>query len=220
MMAAKKKPAGAATPGSKLTKGADGLNDKQRLFCAEYIVDLNATAAARRAGYSERTAKQIAQELLVKPEVVAKVQALMEERAQRTQVTADRVITEVARLGFADLRKLFDPLSGELLPPAKWPDEIASAVASIEVEELMGGTGPDRVQIGWTKKVKLWDKGKALELLGRHLKLWVERTELSGPNGGPIPVKNDGVDLSLLTDEELQQLEALRHAADSRRAGR
>lgn len=218
-MAAKKKPAGTKTPGSKLAKGADGLNDKQRLFCAEYIVDLNATRAAVRAGYSERTAKQIAQELLVKAEVVAKVQSLMDERANRTQVTADRVITEVARLGFADLRKLFDD-KGALRPVQEWPDEIAAAVASVEVDELFEGFGENRVQVGYTKKVKLWDKGKALEMLGRHLKLFVERTELTGPNGGPIPVKNDGVDLSVLTDEELQQLEALRHAADSRRAGR
>ncbi|MGD9599913.1 MAG: terminase small subunit [Steroidobacteraceae bacterium] len=210
----------APSPGSKLAKGADGLNDKQRAFCAEYIVDLNGTAAAKRAGYSEKTARAIAQELLVRPQVVAKVQALMDERANRTQVTADRVITEVARLAFADLRKLFDPLNGELLPPAQWPDELAAAVASIEVEELMGGTGPERVQIGWTKKVKLWDKPKSLEMLGRHLKLWVERHEHTGPNGGPIATRNDGVDLSKLTDAELEQLEAIVTAAEQRSAGR
>lgn len=206
-------------PGSKLAKGADGLNDKQRQFCAEYIVDLNGTQAAIRAGYSAKTARAIAQELLVKPEVVAKVQALMDERASRTQVTADRVITEVARLGFADLRKLFDD-KGALLPVDQWPDDIAPAVSSVEVDELFEGFGDNRVQVGYTKKVKLWDKGKALEMLGRHLKLFVDRTEHTGPNGGPIETRDDGIDLSKLTDDELQQLEALRHAADSRRPGR
>lgn len=209
----------AAAPGSKLAKGEDGLNEKQRLFCAEYLVDLNATAAAIRAGYSTKTARSIAQELLVKPEVIAKVQVLMDERSKRTEVTADRVITEVARLGFADLRKLFNAQGG-LLPVNDWPDEVAAAVASVEVDELFEGFGENRHQIGYTKKVKLWDKGKALELLGRHLKLWVERVEHTGPNGGPIETKNDGIDLAKLTDAELQQLEALRHAADSRRAGR
>lgn len=200
-------------------KNAAELTDKQRRFCAEYLVDLNATQAAKRAGYSDKTARVTAQELLTTTKVVAHLQQLMDERAQRTQVTADRVITEVARLGFADLRRLFDD-KGALLPVQEWPDDVAAAIASVEVDELFEGFGENRVQVGYTKKVKLWDKGKALEMLGRHLKLWIDRAELSGPNGGPIPVKNDGVDLSLLTDEELQQLEALRHAADSRRAGR
>lgn len=217
-MPAKKKPAGTKTPGSKLAKGADGLNDKQRLFCAEYIVDLNGSAAAIRAGYSAKTARAIAQELLVKPEVVAKVQALMDERANRTQVTADRVITEVARLGFADLRKLFDEHGG-LLPVNQWPDDIAAAVASVEVDELFEGFGENRIQVGYTRKVKLWDKAKSLEMLGRHLKLWVDRHEHTGPNGGPIATRNDGVDLKKLTDAELEQLETIIQAAEQRSAG-
>lgn len=200
-------------------RNADELTEKQRRFCAEYLVDLNATAAAKRAGYSEKTARVTAQDLLVQPKVAAHLQALMDDRAKRTQVTADRVITEVARLGFADLRKLFDD-KGALLPVAQWPDDMAAAVASVEVDELFEGFGENRVQVGFTKKLKLWDKGKALEMLGRHLKLWVDKVEHSGPNWGPIETKNDGVDLSNLTDEELAQLEALRHAADSRRAGR
>lgn len=208
-----------AAPGSKLAKGADGLNDKQRQFCAEYIVDLNGSQAAIRAGYSTKTARSIAQELLVKPEAVAKVQALMDERARRTQVTADRVITEVARLGFADLRKLFDAKGG-LLPVDQWPDDIAAAVASVEVDELFEGFGENRVQVGYTKKVKLWDKAKSLEMLGRHLKLWVDRHEHTGPNGGPIATRNDGVDLKKLTDAELEQLETIIQAAEQRSAGR
>jgi len=195
------------------------LTPKQKAFCEEYLVDLNATAAAKRAGYAEKNARTTAQTLLVTPKVVDEINRLMKARSERTQITADRVITEVARLGFSDVRKLFDP-NGALLPVDKWPEDLAAAVASVEVDELFEGYGENRIQVGYTKKVKLWDKGKALEMLGRHLKLFVERTELTGPNGGPIPVKNDGVDLSVLTDEELQQLEALRHAADSRRAGR
>lgn len=220
--AAKARKAGAKkpSPGSKLAKGPDGLNDKQRAFCAEYIIDLNGTQAAIRAGYSAKTARSIAQELLVKAEVVAKIQALMDERANRTQVTADRVILEASRIGFSDLRKAFDPVSGEMLPPNQWPDELAAAIASVEVEELMSGTGPDRVQIGWTKKIKTWDKPKALDLLGRHLKLWVERHEHTGPNGGPIATRNDGIDLQKLTDAELEQLETIVKAAEQRSAGR
>jgi phage terminase small subunit len=220
--AAKARKAGTKTPapGSKRAIGPDGLNDKQRLFCAEYLVDLNGAAAARRAGYSEKTARTIAQELLVKAEAIAVIQAMMDERAKRVQVTADAVITECAKLAFSDVRQLFDPQSGEMLPPDKWPEGIAAAVASVEVEELMGGSGPDRAQIGWTKKVRLWNKPQALEMLGKHLKLWVERMEHTGPNGGPIQTRDDGLDLSTLTDAELEQLEAIRKAAEQRRPGR
>lgn len=211
----KKKP---PRPGSSHVKGPDGLNDRQRLFCAEYLIDLNASAAAIRAGYSARSARSIAQELMVKPEAIAVVQALMKERAERTQVTGDRVIHEVARLAFADLRTLFDA-RGILLPVADWPDDIARAVASIEVDEIFEGVGENRVHVGYTKKVKTWDKPKSLEMLGRHLKLWVERHEHSGPNGGPIPVENTGLDLSTLTDAELADLERITKAAHDRRAG-
>lgn len=208
-----------STPGSKLAKGADGLNEQQRRFFAEYLIDLNGAAAARRAGYSERTARVIASELLAKPEGIAYLQKLMDERARRVQLTGDNVITELAKIGFADIRALFDEHGG-LLPVDKWPDGIAAAVASVEVDALFDGYGDERKQIGVTQKVKLWDKPKSLEMLGRHLRLWVERVEHTGPNGGPIETRDDGIDLASLTDDELQQLEALRHAADSRRAGR
>lgn len=195
------------------------LTDKQRRFCEEYLVDMNATAAAKRAGYAERSARTSAQELLQNPNVVAQLQALREEQSQRTGITADRVITEVAKLAFGDLRQLFDD-KGALLPVDKWPDGIAAAVASVEVDELFEGFGENRAQVGYTKKVKLWPKTTALELLGKHLRLWVEKHEHTGPNGGPIQTRDDGFDLSTLTDEELQQLEQLRQTAESRRAGR
>lgn len=201
----------------KATKDTE-LTDKQAQFCAEYLVDLNATQAAIRAGYSAKTARVTAQGLLTKPHVEERLRVLMTERATRTQVTADRVISEVARIGFADIRSLFSA-DGSLLPVSEWPEGIAAAVASVEVDALFEGYGEERKQIGVTQKVKLWDKPKSLEMLGRHLKLWVERHEHTGPNGGPIETRNDGIDLSQLTDDELQQLEALRHAADSRRAG-
>ncbi len=200
-------------------KPGETLTDRQRAFCEEYLIDLNGKAAAVRAGYSEKTARVIAQDNLGKPAIVAYLQTLMQARAERTQITADRVITEVARLGFSDVRKLFDA-NGALLPIDKWPDDVTAAVASVEVDELFEGYGENRIQVGHTKKVKLWDKPRALEMLGKHLRLFVERIEASGPNGGPIQTRDDGVDLSTLTDEELEQLERLRQTAESRRPGR
>jgi phage terminase small subunit len=189
------------------------------VFCEEYLIDLNGRAAAVRAGYSEKTARVMAQQNLEHPAVVEHLNKLIKQRSERTQITADTVITETARLAFADLRKLFDE-NGGLLPVQQWPDDTAAAVASVEIDELFEGFGENRIQVGHTKKVKLWDKPRSLEMLGKHLKLWVERMEHTGPNGGPIQHREDGIDLSTLSDEELEQLERLRQAAESRRAGR
>lgn len=190
------------------------LTPKQAAFCAEYLVDLNATAAAKRAGFSQKTANEQAVRLMGLAHVQAEIQRLMTERSKRTEITQDGVIREIAKLAFGDIRKLFDE-NGALLPVQQWPDDIAPAVSSVEIDELFEGFGENRVQIGHTKKVKFWDKAKSLEMLGRHLKLFVDRAEVSGPGGGPIPVKTE-TDLSTLTDDELAQLEAIRAAADSR----
>lgn len=195
------------------------LTDKQRAFCAEYLVDLNATAAAKRAGYSAKTAKSTGFQNMERADVRAEIQRLMDERSQRTDVTIDSVIREVARLAFSDVRKLFDD-KGAMLPISEWPDGMAAAVASVEVDELFEGFGENRIQVGYTKKVKIWDKPKSLEMLGKHLRLWVEKVEHTGPNGGPIQTRDDGLDLSMLTDAELAQLEQITQAADARRAER
>jgi len=193
------------------------LTDKQKAFCEEYLIDFNGTAAAKRAGYSPKTARVMAQQNRESQAVIDHLGKLIQERSQRTQVTADRVITEAARIAFSDLRALFDD-NGALLPVNAWPNEAAPAIASVEVDELFQGVGAERTQIGYTKKIKLWDKPRALELLGKHLKLWVDRVEASGPNGGPLQTRNDGIDLSTWTDQELEQLENLRRAAEQRSA--
>jgi phage terminase small subunit len=200
-------------------KPGETLTEKQRVFCEEYLIDLNATAAAKRAGYAEKNARTTAQQNLEHPACIEYLNKLVKARSERTQITADNVITETAKLAFSDLRKLFDD-AGALLPVNQWPADMAAAVSAVEVDELFEGYGENRVQVGYTKKVKLWDKPRALEMLGKHLKLWVERMEHTGPNGGPIQHRDDGIDLSTLTDEELEQIERLRQAAESRRAGR
>ncbi len=179
------------------------LTPKQAAFCAEYLIDLNAAAAARRAGFSEKAAHVQAGTLMKKPHVQAEIQRLMAERSKRTEITQDSVIREIAKLAFGDIRKLFDD-QGALLPVQDWPDDIAPTVSSVEIDELWQGFGENRTQIGETKKVKFWDKGKALEMLGRHLKLFVDRVEASGPGGGPIPV----ADVKTLSDADLERIAA------------
>lgn len=78
------------------------MTDKQKRFCEEYLVDLNATQAALRAGYSEKTAYSIGDENLKKPEIQNYLRELMQERSQRTEVTADTVIRELKQIALAE----------------------------------------------------------------------------------------------------------------------
>lgn len=78
------------------------LTEKQKAFVREYLVDLNATAAAKRAGYSEKTAYSVGNENLTKPEISKAIQKAMQERQERTQVTQDMVVQEISKVAFKD----------------------------------------------------------------------------------------------------------------------
>ena len=152
------------------------LTPKQSAFVREYLVDLNATQAAIRAGYSARNADKIGSELLGKTRVKAEIQELMDKRAQKVEITSDRVLMEIGKLAFADIRKIFDD-QGRLLPVHMLPDEISASVSSVEVvTSKIPGTDP--VEVEHVSKIKFWDKRASLELLGRHLKLFTDKIEV------------------------------------------
>lgn len=140
----------------------DVLNGKQLRFIDEYLIDFNATQAAIRAGYSKRSASEQGYDLLRKPQIQQAIQAKQKELASKAGITRERIVAEVARIAFADVRKLFDQ-SGALKRLADIDDETAGALAGIDVIE----TGGDMPVI--TKKIKLWDKNSALEKLLKHL---------------------------------------------------
>lgn len=144
-----------------------GLTAKQKMFVLEYMKDLNATQAAIRAGYSEKTAKQIGEENLSKPYMQAAIEEQMKAREVRTLVTADRVVKELAKVAFADLKDFvqFGPGGVTIRPD----DEVDGTMLA-EVSETI-------TQAGGSKKVKMYDKLKALELLGRHLAMFTDRLE-------------------------------------------
>lgn len=146
------------------------LTDKQAAFVAEYLVDLNATQAAIRAGYSERTAYRIGAELLQKTSVAEAIAAGQAKRAQRVEITADRVVAELAKIAFADPRDLMEwgPDGVKLKASADLTEEQAASVA--EVSET---TTKD----GGSLKLKKHDKVKALELLGRHMGMFKDKVE-------------------------------------------
>ena len=148
------------------------LTEKQKVFVAEYLVDLNATQAAIRAKYAEKTAYSAGQRLLKDVEVQAAIQREMNRRSERTQITQDNVLNELAKLGFSDIRKVFDD-DGRLLPVHMLPDSIAPAISSVKVTSSRV-PGSDPVEIEHTTEIKFWDKPKALDLAGKHLMLWKE----------------------------------------------
>lgn len=167
------------------------LTPKQQRFVDEYLVDLNATQAAIRAGYSERTAGKIGSENLAKPEIADAIAAAQKDRATRTQITADRVLQELGRLAFFDIRKLYNP-DGSMKNPAELDDETAAGLAGVDVTEQQTSDvdeeGKVRPAPTFTKKAKAFDKKGALELCMRHLGMLKDKVEHSGPDGKPLPV--------------------------------
>lgn len=139
------------------------LTDKQKRFCEEYIIDLNATQASIRAGYSENSAAEIGCENLIKPNIQKYISFLNEERQLNTGITAKRVIEELAKIAFSDIRNVLT-VDNALADVKQLDDDSAAAIASIKVTEdkSMGEV------IGETKEVKLWDKLRALDSLGKH----------------------------------------------------
>jgi phage terminase small subunit len=145
------------------------LTLKQQRFAAEYCVDLNATAAYRRAGYNARgnAAEACASRLLSN----AKVQEIIRERekvaARRLEVSAENLLREVSALAFSDIRKLFNP-DGSPKAIHELDDRTAAAISSIEVGQIMSeGNVTRRVC-----KIKLWDKNSAQERLFKHFRLF------------------------------------------------
>lgn len=169
-------------------KTSPKLTERQARFVAEFFIDLNATAAARRSGYSARTAEVQGPRLLGNVRVAAAIAAGKEKLLSRLEATAQRVIQELARIALADPRKLFNA-DGSLKPASEWDDETAATVASVESSEEFAGRGGERQLIGYTKKLKQWDKVAALKTLAQHFGLLVEKKEHSGPDGGPIEVE-------------------------------
>lgn len=144
------------------------LTSKQERFVAEYLVDLNATQAAIRAGYSEKTAYAIGQQNLKKLEIQTAIQKAIKKRARRVEITQDRVLQEYARLAFYDPRKLFDE-DGKPKDISSLDDDTAAALAGLDVMEEYEGTGENRQFIGYTKKYKLANKLGALDSVAKHL---------------------------------------------------
>lgn len=145
------------------------LTAQQELFAREYVIDNNAKQAAIRAGYSEKTAQEQGSRLLSNVKVLELVETHRKKREIRTDVTADRVIKELAKIAFSDLNE-FVEVSKDGKINVKPSDQVDGTVLS-EISESVTTNGR-------TKKVKLHDKMKALELIGRHLAMFTDKQEI------------------------------------------
>ena len=149
------------------------LTAKQKRFIEEYLIDLNATQAAIRAGYSPHTAKEIGYENLTKPYIRAHVDKAMAERSKRTGINAERVVIELARIGLINPGKLIN--FDEATVRADATEDDLAAVQSVKVKTIPTEDG-DIVE----REVRLYDKNRALELLGKHLGIFTDNVKVSG----------------------------------------
>lgn len=145
------------------------MTAKEAAFVREYLIDLNATQAAIRAGYSAKTANVQAVEIMARPRVKAAIEAAKLERSNETKIDAAWVLKRLALEAEADIADLYDD-EGQLLPVKKWPLIWRQGlVQGIEVEELFAGRGEEREQVGVLRKIKLDSRIKRIELVGKHV---------------------------------------------------
>ena len=147
------------------------LTEKQQRFVEEYLIDLNATQAAIRAGYSAKTADAIGWENLTKPNIQQKIAEHMAECSKRTGINQDRVVLELARIAFVKMTDLVDS-HGRIKDGAS-EDDLA-CIESVKYKQSESETGSSV-----EREVKISPKLKALELLGKHLGMWNDKLDVN-----------------------------------------
>jgi phage terminase small subunit len=167
------------------------LKAKHEMFCREFLVDLNATQAATRAGYSAKRAHVTGADLYGRPEIRTRINELKQERIDQLGIDANYVLmrlVEIDKLDVADI--LNDDLS--VRPLSEWPGSWRRYLCSFNLAEMFEGRGDDREMVGILKKIKWPDKVKNLELLGRHVAVQAfndnVKNEISGGDGAPAVV--------------------------------
>jgi phage terminase small subunit len=171
-------------------------NAKHEAFAQGLAKGLSASDAYVAAGYRE--SRSAASRLSTNVNIEARVAELVHKGAEKAETTIARVLQELSRLGFSDIRRAFDE-DGNLLAPSEWDDEFAASVASIEVvTKVLPGQADDEMdaqphggalarkrnaKVEYVHKIKVWDKNSALEKIAKHLGMFVDRVEHSGEIG-------------------------------------
>ena len=148
------------------------LTEKQRRFVDEYLIDLNATQAAIRAGYSVKTANEQGARLLANVSIQSEISRNMAERSRRTGVNQDRVVMELAKIAFVNAADVIDSDDATIKAGATADD--TAAIQSVKVKVI-----PTKEGEGVEREIRLNDKLKALELLGKHLGMWNDKLDVN-----------------------------------------
>ncbi|QLQ33923.1 MAG: terminase small subunit [Candidatus Thiothrix singaporensis] len=176
------------------------LTDKQQAFVEEYIKDFNATRAAIAAGYSKKSASEIAYDNLRKPQIQKAISEAKWERSERVMFDADEVLRAHVEIHRMDIADILDD-NGAVLPLQQWPKEWRQNISSFEVQELT----QDGVVIGHLKKLKWPSKLDNLKLLGQHVSVGAYSEQLRAS------IKHSG-EINLRSDEQLRkELDELRN---------
>lgn len=154
------------------------LTPKQQRFVEEYLIDLNATQAAIRAGYSEKTAKSIGQENLTKPDIQKAIEEAQNKRTEQTQIDSAYVLKRLVEIDQMDVLDIMDDQM-KIRPVNEWPKVWRQYVVNLENLELSDGEG-------WLKKIKWPDKVKNLELLGKHVSVGAFKDKIEHDVSDPL----------------------------------
>jgi phage terminase small subunit len=179
-------------------KEAQPLTDREEWVCREFVADAgeNQTRAYMKVfkGCSYDSARTLAAKLFANVHIMNRINELRAERNKRLEITADKVLAGIAKLAFYDSRDFFDD-NGKLKPLGELDPDHADVIAGIETFHKVTGDESDVVAI--TTKIKLADRGQNLERLGKHLKLFTDKTEITGKDGEAL---NIGVSFVKPTD--------------------
>lgn len=167
------------------------LTDKQEMFCQEYLIDLNATQAAIRAGYSKKTARDIACENLAKPNIQARIAELKESRSNRIEITSDEVLQELKNFVYSDITETMNLTFKQI---KELPIELRRMIAAYKKTETKFDGG-SKV----TYEIKFIDKMKAFEMVNRHIGFYEAdnkqgKTDINLP---PINIVHNNKDVNL-----------------------
>ena len=156
------------------------LTPKEQIFVREFLKHGNGTRAAVAAGYSAATASVTASKMLRKAKVSEELANLRKKLLEKLEITAERVLQGIAELAFFDIRKFFTP-AGALVPIRELDDQTARALKGRDVEKLFKHFGKGQAEeTGTITKIRVADRLEALEMLGRHLKLFTDKLEVTG----------------------------------------
>ena len=180
------------------------LSDKQELFCLEYLKDLNATQAAKRAGYSHKTANEQGSQLLARLSISSRIQTLNAKRFNNAELQGLNVIKELALLSFSDIQDYIEIDDGGAITAKRFEEmkgKASKAIKSIKEKKVIreAKDGSEAMLVESTFELTLWEKPKSLELLGKHHELFVDKVKVVAD-----PFKDK-------TDQELaEELKAIR----------